>query len=755
MTAGSIYLTIQALEEKEKETWKEKIINIVQNKEYENISLEAFGLAIYSKIENEICLSNEVTVYGAGNMAKKYIPRIREQVKIMEIWDAYSKEEDLYGISIKRPKNGIDDFERTIILFIDDPCLRYSISAELRKRGYENLYYFRDYIKIRDELFILQKLSLTKQEIVQLKMVINELLETYDVVNDTYFPVIFSTLHKNLKEKTTPGKILLNKEQGKVIREKLKQVLVIENNKECVFKDEINKFCEMDLSNLYSLARALELLLRNIALNHIKTIERPIKMANDDIYDEFTVFETMKELFLFLFQSNDECLAVIRELKESAKNSIPLLAVYCYFCVSCGEFKEALKTARKGVKLAPNDLLSNETFYKVALECKKNAIYVDEPIPTYDLSEHFCWSGLNFVWCGGFDNQTGNPDFAPCFRPLQCAARPEKGKEFWTGEDWKEFRRSVTDGSFRYCQKNQCPNIVGGWLPKKSNCTERWLKEILEGNLDVIPPIEELHFSYDGHCNLKCPSCRVEIQTNKKEQNEKLDELYKRKLEPFMKNAKHLTLSGCGEAIISPHSKKVLQSFSKEKNKELAVELRTNMTAINEQTWNSLGEGRDVIRHITASIDAAQKESFEKLRYPAKWDTVIKNLSFVQNLRKKGQIDLFEFHVVIQKENVNQLCDIVKMAIDYDADAITFSKLVNWRGMSEKEYQDINPFWIENPLHLELLQEIKKLEKMRNQIEMDEVKYAKGKKKVYINIHFSPDPSSRYDEIRMGRLKIR
>ena len=227
------------------------------------------------------------------------------------------------------------------------------------------------------------------------------------------------------------------------------------------------------------------------------------------------------------------------------------------------------------------------------------------------------------------------------------------------------------DGSFRYCQKNQCANIVAGWLPKKKDVKEEWLKKILTSDLSVIPPIEELHFSYDGHCNLMCPSCRLEFQTNTDKQNKKLDMLYEKNLKPYMGKAKHLTLSGCGEAMISPHSKKVLQSFSKKENPNLVVELRTNATTVNSVSWNSLGTGKAVIRHITASIDASTKESFEKLRYPAKWENVLRNLKFIQSLRNSGEIDMFEFHVVIQKENIHQLCDIVKMAIYYDADAVT------------------------------------------------------------------------------------
>ena len=77
------------------------------------------------------------------------------------------------------------------------------------------------------------------------------------------------------------------------------------------------------------------------------------------------------------------------------------------------------------------------------------------------------------------------------------------------------------------------------------------------------------------------------------------------------------------------------------------------------------------------------------------------------------------------------------------------------REMSEEEYYEVNPFWHDHPLHKHLMQELKALEKFRDAIETGKCDLTKGRKKIYINIHFSPDPNSSYDIIRTGRFKIR
>lgn len=583
------------------------------------------------------------------------------------------------------------------------------------------------------------------------KEIIDDFYLQYEIIESSYSPVLFSVLKKDLKKDNFLFKLQCLDEI--IVKKRLSKVITINKISEDNWKETFHFLLQINDKNKFHLAYYFEMMLERLLTDNIKTLERPMQMLNDRPYDEFAMTAVINEILSMMLENSEDILNVIYLFQSLAEDSVPVLASLCHFLLKSEKYTEALDMSRLAMKKEPNSLLANETFYQVACLCKNQGICIEEPIPEYDLSERFCWSGLNFVWCGGFNHQTDMAELSPCFRPLQCAARPEG--EFWSSNDWKEFRRSVMDGSFRYCQKNQCANIVAGWLPKKKDVKEEWLKKILTSDLSVIPPIEELHFSYDGHCNLMCPSCRLEFQTNTDKQNKKLDMLYEKNLKPYMGKAKHLTLSGCGEAMISPHSKKVLQSFSKKENPNLVVELRTNATTVNSVSWNSLGTGKAVIRHITASIDASTKESFEKLRYPAKWENVLRNLKFIQSLRNSGEIDMFEFHVVIQKENIHQLCDIVKMAIYYDADAVTYSRLINWREMEEDEYGDINPFWYDHPLHEELVQELKKLEKLRNDIETEQCDLTRGKKKIYINIHFIPDPNSRYDEIRMGRFKIR
>ncbi len=727
--------------------WKERIIGSLTDgfTHPEDMYLDGIIMAILDSQDDDMIKERKFIAYGAGKMASRRLPNIIKDVHFIEIWDRYSEVDQLNGIPVVRPHEVSSD--SVFIVFLKEGDLKYQVISDLKSKGYKRIYPAVDFMWRLDQRKLYPDI---KQYITnETRKIVDSLYNTYDIISDSRPQVLFGVIPKKYQD---------IKNIDKPDKEKIDEILnSIEEKIELTgrpdWRKTLNEFFTGEYSANATFFTNFELVLRELLRGGIKTRERPIRMEGDTPYDLFAVFELVYCMLQGVSSDGKKILETVNELLEMASLSIPLNAVCCKYMTENGKYREALAKARKLMHRYPNNLLANENFYQVALKCEKNGVFVGEDLPRYDLSERFCWCGISFAWCGGFNISKDEAEFGPCFRPLQCAARPEGS--FWSGEDWIEFRKSVMDGSFRYCQKNQCANIVAGWLPRKLDCKDWKVKAVIDGDYSIIPDLDELHFSYDQHCNLQCPSCRLDTITNTKEKNVELDGYYKKYLKKYVKNAKHLCLQGCGEALLSPHSKKILQSLSREEYPKLEVELRTNMTVLNQRTWNSLGEGRHVIRHIAASIDGATKNTFEKLRYPANWDTVIDNLRFVQKLRINNEIDMFEFHVVVQKANIDELVDIVKLAIEMDADTVTFSRMINWRDMPQEEYDIKNPYWFDSDEHAHLMREMNKVEQIRDEIENGTCTLIKPGRKMYINIHFRPDPNESYDVIRTGRFKIR
>lgn len=635
---------------------------------------------------------NRVIAYGAGTMAKLHLPKLKEFCIIDSIWDIGAVQgQNLYDIEVVKP-----DFEKmtvetedikektVIVFFIIDPKIRFDIEKSLNGIGYKNIYGFE------------RVLSFLSKGIT-----IESLISNYQIVGFEQPEVLFDIMPCN-------GLITAD-------------------------GDITKKVCDLELS------------LRNELNENSRTEYRPIKMYHRGFYDPFAIYEKLKEWYISKDYLPDEGTAIINQFLDLAANKEPIVGLYVDLLLDTKEYKNALQITEEAITKDPNSLFLSIVLEKIRNRCEQNGVDIDITFPSYNLSERFCFSGVNFATCEGLGDS--GVALNPCFRGHQCAARPSG--EFWKGKEWMEFRKSLFDGSFRYCQKDRCPNILGGWLPRKSDYTAEWLEIMSNGDFSEAPPLEELHLSYDNHCNLMCNSCRKEIRSIDNNKALFYNNQFDKYLRKILKQCKHLTLSGCGEASISPHGRWLLQSLSSNDYPELSVELRTNTFAFSDSVWEKLGNGREVIKHITASVDGATKETFEKLRYPSKWEVFTKNLRFIQSLRKNGEIEFFEFHVVAQTANIDELLSIVKMAIDYDADAVTFSRIVYWNNMTEDDYFELNPFYTNHPRHDDMMRELENVDLYRKEC------MTTLDRPFYVNIHGYPDPDESYKKIRIGKLKVR
>jgi MoaA/NifB/PqqE/SkfB family radical SAM enzyme len=104
--------------------------------------------------------------------------------------------------------------------------------------------------------------------------------------------------------------------------------------------------------------------------------------------------------------------------------------------------------------------------------------------------------------------------------------------------------------------------------------------------------------------------------------------------------------------------------------------------------------GRKGLSHITVSVDAAEKDLFEKIRRRADFDSVIGNLKALDEMKRaRGlQYPTVWFETVAMLMNVHQLPGIVRLVHRLGGKALTVADLTVYEGMegqpiaSEPEY---------------------------------------------------------------------
>ena len=196
-------------------------------------------------------------------------------------------------------------------------------------------------------------------------------------------------------------------------------------------------------------------------------------------------------------------------------------------------------------------------------------------------------------------------------------------REVWNSPVAQDIRKSIHDGSYRYCNNLLCPKIQGNQVPYKSTLaqTEPMFASIIakqQVELDTGP--QSINLSYDATCNLSCPSCRTEKIATDNATRDAYQEMQEKSIMPLLKEAKTVLITGSGDPFASKNFRDVLMRINDEDYPNLSVLLMTNGLLLTPNEWNKFKHLAGKISRISVSIDGASKESHEITRRGSNWE---------------------------------------------------------------------------------------------------------------------------------------
>jgi sulfatase maturation enzyme AslB (radical SAM superfamily) len=300
----------------------------------------------------------------------------------------------------------------------------------------------------------------------------------------------------------------------------------------------------------------------------------------------------------------------------------------------------------------------------------------------------------------------------------------------WNDKTAIDIRKSVMDGSYKYCEHTICPKlnqlINTNSVPKEFldiDSFKRIYKIYSKDDLiNFNTPPDEILFGFDRSCNLKCPSCRINLIPNdeieSKEHKLKLAILNSIEND-YGKELKKIMITGSGDPIYSKIYRDFLINFDKTKYPKLQkIHLITNGNLLNEKMWNSF-KAKEFIKIIEISIDAGTKDTYEnKTRLNGNWDMLIKNLKY---LATQHTIEEFYFSMVVSKNNYkemesfyNLITDIFgKMKLKYGY-TIVYRQLVDWNTYLPTELKELQIFEKGHDLYDDFVIELEKINGKEN-----------------------------------------
>jgi MoaA/NifB/PqqE/SkfB family radical SAM enzyme len=196
--------------------------------------------------------------------------------------------------------------------------------------------------------------------------------------------------------------------------------------------------------------------------------------------------------------------------------------------------------------------------------------------------------------------------------------------------------------------------------------------EVQQGSLSLDSLPISLYVDINLKCNLSCPMCHRNHPQYRGYDWPTME------IDTFMKVARELfptayrvMLTGGGESLVHKRIDKILQLCL---DYEVFPTIVTNGTTMTRKRAILLAQAG---AYMGISVDGATRETFEALRYPARWDRLLKSLAIITRVREAvGNESFFpHFQVVVQKHNLSELPGFIDMATANGFELVKYSKI--------------------------------------------------------------------------------
>ena len=210
--------------------------------------------------------------------------------------------------------------------------------------------------------------------------------------------------------------------------------------------------------------------------------------------------------------------------------------------------------------------------------------------------------------------------------------------QIWQSPRAKTIQGSVDQGKFTWCSVNRCGILKG----------------------DKVRQTYYVSINIDDSCNLACPSCRKSkvYRTDGEEFNSRY-KLVVRLLDLINKFDLpiEIMMSGNGDPFASLIYRPLLLGMEPKKN--INIRFLTNGLLLKKLMPKM--SIKQSIRHLDISIDAGDRETYERVRLGGRWETLIENLDYVKH-NMDCEVTL---KFVLQRDNLASLDNFVSLVERY------------------------------------------------------------------------------------------
>lgn len=256
--------------------------------------------------------------------------------------------------------------------------------------------------------------------------------------------------------------------------------------------------------------------------------------------------------------------------------------------------------------------------------------------------------------------------------------------EVFNSEAAKRFRKTLIEGTYDYCNEENCPYMA-------NNILDTQMIEIEE-----IPEYPEIvSLAYDRRCNYHCTCCISRC-------DDRMDPAVQRKIEDEIRMSlpyvKTFSANGLGEFFVCDSMMELVSQWDPDKIADAKFELETNGSLFTAKNWEKIKNIGRAHLSVTLTVHSFDEGAYQFLSgTKIKMEQIIENLNFVKQLREEGQINFLEIAMVMQERNFRTLPEFIDRCLnEFGADKVRVRRFLPEKAMDE------NFEWffdIRNPLH--------------------------------------------------------
>jgi radical SAM protein with 4Fe4S-binding SPASM domain len=211
-----------------------------------------------------------------------------------------------------------------------------------------------------------------------------------------------------------------------------------------------------------------------------------------------------------------------------------------------------------------------------------------------------------------------------------------------------------------------------------------------------------------GQCNLRCQMCPIQFRTDGPPYGPPafmpFDE-FTRLVDQF-EGLEELQLQGLGEPMMHPRFFDMVAYAS---GKGIKVSTNSNLTLLNARRAEQCV--RSGLEWLHISIDGATAETYQRIRVRSRFERVVGNLAMLLEARRRlgGERPHLRLVMVIMRQNLHELPDLVRLAQDWSMQAVHVQHLCHDFGESSlpahyrpmREFVEAQTLLNEDPLRIE------------------------------------------------------